>query len=427
MPLSPEQAAALGLPEPKILSDEEAAALGLPGAEAPAAPPGLVDRAGTAVRKFFDPGYGREFRPSDIPKQMAKGASFLVGGGVPRLMLGGALYGAGSSESDNPMQMGVDAALGAAGGGALGLAGKAAAKYLPRAAHYFANKFLTNKTGAIKAAEELSPEATQAAYEAGAIRPLRSIQHASDALEAARDEAGARIGGLLRQLEAEGVQGPDKVQMAKELVAVGQAIRDRSLDPRDFKPFLDTAEQMLTKPTVPGTNNVPLGIAEDLKRSAQGLASRAYKAPAWAPAEGTAAAHEGVASRLRSAVEQAVEAQSPQGAAEFQALKSQFGPVQEAYTRAAEGAARSAGRATLGLPEALMLAGEHGAPGAIAMKAGRKLLPQTLGYAAWRGGQLANAATPESRTAARTLLNEVLKRRVEGVLVPAFGNEGENP
>jgi hypothetical protein len=407
---------------PDDATPDEIDTLTKPVVKAPVQAPSTFDKAALATRKFFDPAYGREAHLSDIPKQMLKGASFLGGGGLPGLAAKGAAYAVGSSESEDPAQLMKEGLGGATLGTGLGIAGKVAAKLLPRTAQYFANKFLTNKTGAIKAAEELTPGAAEAAYQAGAIKPFRSIQYAADTLEGARDEAGAKIGDLLRRLESSGVAGLDKVELAKELATVGKAIRERSLDPRDFKPFLDTAEQMLSKPNLPGTNNIPLGVAEDLKRSAQGLASRAYRAPSFAPMEGTPAAYEGIASRLRSAVEQSVQNQSPAGAAEFQGLKQQFGPLQEAYTKAAEGAARSAGRSMLGLPEAVMLAGEHGIPGAAAVKAGRKLLPQTLGYMAWRAGQLANAGVPGSEAAARAAALDLLRSRLHVGQVPALAD-----
>jgi hypothetical protein len=116
-------------------------------------------------------------------------------------------------------------------------------------------------------------------------------------------------------------------------------------------------------------------------------------------------------------VEQAVEKQqsvAPDLAAQFVPLKQAYGPLQQAYEVGAEGAARAAGRGVLGLPEWMALLG-HGAPAALAVKAGRKVLPQTLGYGAWRGGQAGEylAESPNAQAALRTAIIEALRKKKE--------------
>jgi hypothetical protein len=137
-------------------------------------------------------------------------------------------------------------------------------------------------------------------------------------------------------------------------------------------------------------------------------------------------------------VEQAVEKQAdvaPELAAQFVPLKQEFGPLQKAYEVGAEGAARAAGRGILGLPEWMALIGK-GTPAALAVKAGRKMLPQSLGYAAWRAGQaltpetqalLTPAATAASLTPAESMARVLVRslgRRLEASpLVPAYGED----
>jgi hypothetical protein len=336
-------------------------------------------------------------------------ATLAPAGAASRIAQGagiGATAGTGESRAENLGGLAKDAAIGAGVGGALAGTGELAAKYLPLAAQALGNKFLHNKAGQIAAKNPLSKEAIDVAYESGAIRPWRGIQGASDVLEAERNQVGAALQQHIAKLDAAGVQPPDKVALAHDLAAVGRTLREKSFDARSYQPYIDTAEELLTKPML------TISDSELLKRSLQGLADQAYKAPSWAPTKGTAKAYEGVASRFRGSIENAIESQkalAPDLAEQFVPLKQAYGPANEAYTAAAEGAARAKGRGILGLPEAVMLA-SHGAVPAAAVKAGRMFLPQTLGYLSWLAGK-GGSTNPELQAGARSVLINAMKDR----------------
>lgn len=352
--------------------------------------------------------------PAGVASRIAQGVGF------------GGAAGAGTSTAEDLGGLASDVGVGAALGGALAGTGEVAGKVLKKAAQAIGQKFLSNTAGRIAARKALSPEAVEAGYETGAIRPWRTIQGAADRLEAARDAIGLKIGNVLREAEKAGVQAPDAVNLASELEAVGNAIKSKSFNAAHYEPYLRVASDLVDKAAAKG-GNISLTEAEALKSSLQGLAKQAYKALPGTTPSGTAQAYEGIAQRFRSATERALESQkslAPQAAEAFVPLKQQYGPLNEAFQRAAEGAARAHGRGWIGLPEAAMLAAE-GVPAAAAMKAGRLFLPQTLGYLAWKAANTPTGAG--TQTALRSaLLKEALKRempRLRLATVPAEEEE----
>jgi hypothetical protein len=336
-------------------------------------------------------------------------ATLAPAGAASRIAQGagiGAAAGTGESKAEDLGGLATSAAVGAGVGGALAGTGELAAKYLPLAAQSLGNKFLHNKAGQIAARNPLTKEAVDLGYESGAIRPWKTIQGAADVLEGERNRIGSTLQAHIAKLDAAGFQPPDKVALAHDLAAVGRALREKSFDARSYQPYIDTAEELLTKPMLTITDS------ELLKRSLQGLADQAYKAPSWAPTKGTAKAYEGVASRFKGSIEQAIESQkaiAPDLAEQFVPLKNAYGPAADAYAAAAEGAARAKGRGILGLPEAVMLA-SHGAVPAAAVKAGRMFLPQTLGYLSWLAGK-GGSTNPQLQAGARSVLINAMKDR----------------
>lgn len=330
----------------------------------------------------------------------------------------GAAQGAGGSEATTVGGLAKDTGIGAGVGLATGGVAEGVAKAVPAVAYSLGNKFLNNTTGRISAKNALSKEAVEAAYESGAIRPWKGIQGASETLEAARNEVGGELGQVLRDFEKAGGVGFDKQNLAAELTYVGTKIKEGSYSSADYQPYFDAAKKLLTKPSAPGTNNIPVGLGESLKRTAQQEAEAAYKALPGTRPSGTAKAWEGIAARHRTAMEQALDQQralAPDAVEAFIPLKMKYGPLAEAYSRAAEGAARSAGRGLLGLPEAVMLA-SHGPGPATAVKAGRMFLPQLGGSAAWGAKQIgldAAGQNPVVQSFLRTALVDLLRRKKE--------------
>ena len=328
---------------------------------------------------------------------MGAAAPFGVAAGV------GSAAAAGGAFSD-PGERGTNTAIGAAAG----VAGEAGKRLLPKAAHYLGNKFLNNVSGRISPKNNLSTASTNAAYEAGAIRPWRSIKGAAGALEDATDAAGARVGNSVRDIGRTTGATVDAKQLSDEFLHAGRAIQSQSMNPAEYKPYFWAAEEVLVKGK---GGQIPLETAEALKTSVYGRAKPAYGTVQGADVPATPGAWRDIGSRVRVANEKAAQAvAAPEQMTEFLAAKKGYGPLREAFKVAGEGAARAGNRSFLSLPDALMLA-EGGLGASAAFKAARTLLPQTLGYGAWRGGQA--MSNPGFSTLVKTMALEAARKESE--------------
>ena len=317
-------------------------------------------------------------------------AAPVVAAGVPLGMAGavGTGLAAGGAFSDPGHRL-----AGAAMGGAGGLAGEAAKKMLPMAAHAIGNRFLNNKAGAIAAKRTLTPEATTKAYELGAIRPWKGIKGAAQTLEAAEDVAGSRVGESIRDIGRSTGAMTDAKQLSDEFLKVGNAIQAQSMNPGEYRPYFWAAKEVMVKGK---GGQIPLDVAESIKSSLYKRAKPAFGTVQGADVPATPGAWRDIGSRMRFANEKSAEkaGATADQMGEFLAAKKGYGPIKDAFTAAGEGAARSGNRSFLSMPEAMMLATE-GVTHAGALKAARYMLPQTIGYSAWRGGQAAQSPTAQ--------------------------------
>lgn len=119
-----------------------------------------------------------------------------------------------------------DAAATAIGGAAVpilvkgaGAVGSRAAPLLDLIGNKFGRRVLNGGATPLTVKAPLSPEALDAAHEAGAFRPWGTTRSAATAIEGAREITGAEYGRIVKELEAAGVQGPDIPKLAQEYLA----------------------------------------------------------------------------------------------------------------------------------------------------------------------------------------------------------------
>jgi len=424
--LTPEQAAALGLPatpSPVVspLSAAEAESLGLPqppAAPAPEKP--LGERVATGVRQFFDPTYGTN-KPNDlgpVVRQALKAASFLVpaakvaqgagllakvGAGAMSGAPAGALYGLGASESDTLGGNLGDAADGAVGGaivgGAIPVVGAAAKWAAPKLRNFAVEqgrKALSGIGTALSARKEIPEAAVEAAYSSGAIRPLATIKGIAERLGIAADDLGQTYVQILKDLEAKGVTGPDATTVALDLLNRAAQKRATSLGSTAPGTFESAANELVTKQTLPG-GALPLSTAEAIKRNLQFEAQREYDKIS-RQFTTTGEAKKELAAVMRGAIEDAVSTQAakaPAEAAAFEPVKKKLSNLLQASKVAEEGAARAARRKTVGLTDTIAgtgLGAATGNPvlgvlGAFGHGIADRRLASTLGSTARRVGQ----------------------------------------
>lgn len=209
------------------------------------------------------------------------GATLKMGAGM------GALQAAGDSRADLTRgevgQQLLDTALGAAVGAPFGVAGhvggrlaaKASAPLMSRAAALLERFGLNQGRRALLAGADsisgrlpVSDDAVRAAHEVGAIRPLASTEEVYRTLVDARNTAGTAYGALLDELEALGVKGPVRDDMAVELVRRGLEKAQKSMQPSEYMEFSRKAQELLSKGT-DDSGRLGLRDAEALKSSLQ--------------------------------------------------------------------------------------------------------------------------------------------------------------
>lgn len=316
-----------------------------------------------------------------------------------------------------------DAAATAIGGAAVPIAMRAAGAVGSRAAplldligNRFGRRVLSGGATPLTVKAPLSPEALDAAHEAGAFKPWGTTRSAANAIEGARETTGAEYGRIVRELEAAGVQGPDIPRLAQEYLARGASARANTLNPAVPRVFDSVAEQLQEQARVPyaqGQGPLALGQSENMKRSAQGMAKSAYQQ--MLPTE-LGDAHTESASMIRQAVEDAVERQSylaPRAAADFVPIKQRLGPLIEAGNAADRGAVMADRKHAFSLIDLLAAtAGGHGDPlksagVALGSKALRTFGPSAATWALKGGanvaGGIANIPASTSRQAGAVL------------------------
>jgi hypothetical protein len=401
--------------------------------------------------------------------KLAQGAKFLEKAATygPRL---GALTGAseyGSTASKEPGSRLGGAATAAAAGTVLGGLGagvlpnpgvlapaKTAAERLRETAINQGRKVLTGNAAPMATRKPLSEEAIQAAYDVKAIRPFGTVEKAAERLGVAREVAGDEYARLIADLEAKGVTGPNASKLAADLLQEAERSRSTTFTSVDPGPgaMSDIAYELLglqkgmhgvkrVQPkaltgAAPG-GDLPLSVAEDLKRTLQHAAQAEYVKEG--PKSLAGASKTKLASRLRQSVEDAVTDQAslaPAEAAAFEPVKRQVGALIEASTAADRGAARAANRQTFGLGSKVLAGGalaSGNVPGAVATMLGATALrnrgPATLGWAANTGAKLLSKAKGPAKPTTVTPEVEALLAylRDAGVRLAPAGADEETP
>ena len=293
---------------------------------------------------------------------------------------------------------------GAALGGGLSLAGSAMrplAQTLQNASIGMGRRVLTNVGNSLSSRKGLSPEAVEEAFQQGAIRPFGTTQNANDVLERARDTVGLHYAGTIHDLQAAGVVGPHAGDLADQFAQEALAIERRTLGSPRAKMFRDIADELAMKPT-DKFGHLDLEQAEDMKRELQHLARNEYdKLNATQTPRGEAL--QDVASRMREAIEQSVDAQrglAPHLADQFQPIKEQLGNIIQASNAARAGANRASKNAVMGLPE--IMAATAAIPAALSGHPAALALPLAMKIARTRGpATVASALRPIARTLAQ--------------------------
>lgn len=306
-----------------------------------------------------------------------------------------------------------------------GAVGSRAAPLLDLIGNKFGRRVLNGGATPLSVKAPLSPEALDAAHEAGAFRPWGTTRSAASAIDAARETTGAEYGRIVKELEAAGVQGPDIPRLAQEYLAREASSSANTLNPAVPRVYGSVAEQLQKQaqvPYVPGQGPLALGQSENLKRSAQGMAKSAYQQ--MLPTE-LGDAHTESAAMMRQAVEDAVERQSylaPLAAADFVPIKQRLGPLIEAGNAGDRGAVMADRRHAISLIDLLAAgAGGHGDPlrsagVALGSKALRTFGPSAATWAL-KGG--ANAAGSIANIPAST-------SRQAGVLLGSLAGQSED-
>lgn len=243
-----------------------------------------------------------------------------------------------------------------------------------------ARRALRGGAGEIAATKPVSDAAVRRALEEGAIRFGGTTEGAAQRLADLLESAGGDYQAAVQALEAAGVTGPAKETLVAALQRRAAQEAANSAGSRVPGYFTRLARDLATKPAqvvdevVPVAGDVGeqvarpverLGLtqAENIKRSLQDAARKEYTRVGGNTDLGQAKKE--AAALLRRAVEDAVDQQAgkaPEAAAAFAPAKQRTGELIEALTAAEKGAARYANRKTIGLQDAVAMAG-HASPG----------------------------------------------------------------
>jgi hypothetical protein len=412
----------------------------------------------------------------------------VASGAASTAPIGGA-YAVGDAPADaTPDEIakrGLGGALVAGGvGGAIPLVGAAAgplARKLGRTAIEQGRKALSGVGSPLSARKPIPEPAVQEALDTGAIRPFGTVAGTAGRLEASAERLGVEYGGILEELAARGVTGPNAVALAKQIRARAQEAAKTSLGSSRPGTLSDVADELLEKvggaapkaghghhgkaaepeglvdaygrpvaspPPAPREPRLGLMQSEEIKRGLQQEARREYDKITRQYTTAGETKKE-LAALMREAIETEVQAQAgkaPAAAAAFQPVKAKLANTLEALRHAEEGAARASRRKPVSLTSTIAGSAAGAATGSPAVGLGSALLhgiadarlASTLAAAANSGAKgLSGAALPAaSRTALRSTvpggqdpllraLLEALSGRRLGVAPVAA--EGEGP
>lgn len=294
-------------------------------------------------------------------------------------------------------------------------------------------RVLTNGADSLSKNLPISDDAVLAAKDAGAFGFLGSNARALNKLNSATDRAGDQYGEIVRALEAEGVHGPDALQLAEQLTKQGETVFKNTADPDLQRIYNSKADDILS---AAGTSD-ELGLtqAEGIKRALQRKAK-------YGKFEETPLNEErrNVASMVRQSVEDKI-GQETAARPELEGLASQFVPAKqmlgsllEAEAAATRGASRGAQRGQFSLKDSIhagaAIASGHGmlaAPVALGSNLLGRRGPSTVAAGVFRladmlrGSQAANA-TPAARRLS-LLLSDYLSPEPN----PGFGYQLRSP
>lgn len=215
---------------------------------------------------------------------------------------------------------------------------------------------------------EVPADAILEAIRSGAILPFGTTQGAFRRLERLGTQRGDAYGALLGDLEDLGFQGPNVQELADSLATRASELGRETITSGAPPAVLRRARDKLlnlarggddaTRAIGPATETLPLRQAEAVKRTAQSEAN--YGLLSDTPVN---EAKQDVASRVRQAIEDSVEAQGRQFdessiertlAESFVPQKQQLARTLAARNLAEKGNTRVSGRNTVGLREALI-------------------------------------------------------------------------
>lgn len=280
----------------------------------------------------------------------------------------GGVYGAGASNAEKATDVVREAAGGAALGGATGgtlpvlgaglkWAAAPVAKYLRGKAIESGRKALSGIGTSLSARKEIPEEVVQQAIDTGAIKPLGTVKGAASRLAAQAEALGPEYGRILRDLEAQGVAGPNAELMARQALARAAEAK-RVVARADKKEFEALAQEL--REAVPSTpfasRRLGLNQAEQIKRNLQEEAKREYdKITRQTTLAGEAKKKS--AAMMRQAIEDAVSEQAdkaPEAAAAFEPVKQKLSRTLQGLRVAEEGAARAARRKHVSLTDTIV-------------------------------------------------------------------------
>lgn len=398
--------------------------------------------AGALLNPFAS--LGAAGKGASLAQKVAAGAK--AGAGL------GAVAGAGSSEASTVPQLAMDTVTGAAAGGAGGAilpaVGAGIRNVASRLEQSLQNRAVESGRKALSgigtplAARKEIPEAVvNQALDTGAIRPFGTVTGTAERLATQADELGAQYGQILKELEAQGVTGPNAVILAKRIASEAAAADKVSLGSVRPKMLRDMAEELPTKvdPTPFASKRLGLMQAEEIKRGLQSEAKREYdKITRQMTTAGET--KKDMASIMRQAIEDEVSSQAakaPDAAAQFMPVKSRLANTLSALRVAEEGSARAARRAPPSIVPPLVVGSMTGSPGAgiatLLARLGDRRVASTVASAA-RGaskaaGKVAGAnLTPTQQAEAESLAALIAALRSPRSLpMPAAADEESAP
>ena len=331
--------------------------------------PTWTDKLGTGLNEFFgrgDPKHPKEFQPLDLGKQYLKAGAFLVpGSGLASLGASGALYGAGASDSEDASGMAKDAALGGAGGAALGgtlkLLGKAAkpvGEYLGDKATKWGRKAITGVTGSLSNKKVLPTDVVENAFNVGAIKPFGTVEGTAARLDKAAQPLAEQYALILDDLASKGVHGPEAEALAGRLANESMEAAQNSIVGTRAGALGNAASALETKALpISGKGRLGLMQSELMKRELQQSAQNEFTKEGAKSLSGEAKVE--LARTFKDAIEKAVSEQAalaPESAAAFEPVKHQLSLTLQALDPAKQAAARASRRIPFGLHEAMGMA-----------------------------------------------------------------------